>query len=257
MAKGKNKGTFHVLGPPPEEEARRNLLLEVFCSFLGPEEAAQQLDLLLNRFGSFKSILTAPEEELVLAGASEQTARFLRQSTELARAYLEEDAKSLKRIFDTKSACEVMRPKFLGRENELMAVLLLNGRGQILYCDVLAEGSVSSVPIYKRSLVELCIRYNVQTVFIAHNHPSGLACPSRNDIVATRHIQLSLKGIDAWLSDHIIFAGDDYCSFRSMGLLELIGQSLDEEWLREIEAARQLEQSLLYAEGNGKEKPRK
>ena len=42
-----------------------------------------------------------------------------------------------------------------------------------------------------------------------------------------------------------------------MGLLELIGQSLDEEWLREIEAARQLEQSLLYAEGNGKEKPRK
>ena len=116
MAKGKNKGTFHVLGPPPEEEARRNLLLEVFCSFLGPEEAAQQLDLLLNRFGSFKSILTAPEEELVLAGASEQTARFLRQSTELARAYLEEDAKSLKRIFDTKSACEVMRPKFLGRK---------------------------------------------------------------------------------------------------------------------------------------------
>ena len=153
------------------------------------------------------------------------SARFLRQSTELARAYLEEDAKSLKRIFDTKSACEVMRPKFLGRENELMAVLLLNGRGQILYCDVLAEGSVSSVPIYKRRLVELCIRYNVQTVFIAHNHPSGLACPSRNDIVATRHIQLSLKGIDAWLSDHIIFAGDDYCSFRSMGLLELIGQS--------------------------------
>ena len=76
MAKGKNKGTFHVLGPPPEEEARRKLLLEVFCSFLGPEEAAQQLDLLLNRFGSFKSILTAPEEELVLAGASDKRHAF-------------------------------------------------------------------------------------------------------------------------------------------------------------------------------------
>ncbi len=149
MAKGKNKGTFHVLGPPPEEEARRNLLLEVFCSFLGPEEAAQQLDLLLNRFGSFKSILTAPEEELVLAGASEQTARFLRQSTELARAYLEEDAKSLKRIFDTKSACEVMRPKFLGRKMNLWQ-----------YCFSTAEAKYFIVTFWQRGRSVLCPSIN-------------------------------------------------------------------------------------------------
>ena len=120
---------------------------------------------------------------------------------------------------------------------------------KILYCDVLAEGSVSSVPIYKRRLVELCIRYNVQTVFIAHNHPSGLACPfpqrycgyQAHSVVAERDRRLAQRSY--------YFAGDDYCSFLGQwALLELIGQSMDEEWLREIEAARQLEQSLLYAE---------
>ena len=133
---------------------------------------------------------------------------------ELARAYLEDQAGQMLRIYDLRSRADAFRPKFLGKKNEIVCLMLLDGRGHLRYNDVLLEGSVSEVPIYLRKIVRLCIEYQVQQVVLAHNHPSGNPAPSRGDMLATCRVALALESIDAQLVDHLIFTEDDMFSFQ-------------------------------------------
>ena len=57
---------------------------------------------------------------------------------------------------------------------------------------------------------------------IAHNHPSGIALPSGEDMVATKRTFESLKLINVYLMDHIIVADDDCISLRQSGFMDKI-----------------------------------
>ena len=202
------------------EETHYRTLLQEALSFVLPERQAQRFTaMLLERFGSFAGVFLAPEEELAALLGEKRAPRYLRLTTELARAYLEDSSRDLKHVYDTDSAVELFRPKLLGRTTEAVCLMLLDGQARLLYNDILSEGSISAVPVYIRRLLQLCIRYDAQHVLLAHNHPSGNAAASQNDIVATRQVEMALESIDATLNDHIIFAGDDYHSFAKSGWL--------------------------------------
>ena len=55
-------------------------------------------------------------------------------------------------------------------------------------------------------------------VVLAHNHPKGLAIPSREDLVLTKSIDAGLDGIGIRMLDHIIVANDDYVSLADSGV---------------------------------------
>ena len=150
----KNKNGLHVLGLSPEEAERRHLLQAALGYLLPAPKAEEAAAALLERFGGFEGVFLAPEEELART-AGEQAARYLRLTTDLARAYLEDKSKDLKRVYDTTSAVDLFRPKFLGRTTEAVCLMLLDGRGRLIYNDVLSEGSITAVPIYIRRLLLL------------------------------------------------------------------------------------------------------
>jgi DNA repair protein RadC len=81
------------------------------------------------------------------------------------------------------------------------------------------EGGVDSVDIPVRSIIGDAIRFDSSGIILAHNHPSGIATPSRSDKVATRALAIAAEAIDLTLLDHLVFAGQDCASFRRMGLL--------------------------------------
>lgn len=236
---------------PLQEAEHRRLLLEALGCLWPKQEAKKEWARLLGSFGGFRGIFYAPPEELERAGVSPKTARYLELTLKLCRACLEDGAGSLKRVYDTASACQLLRPQFMGRKTEALAVLLLNARGQVLYQGIVTEGSVTAVPIYSRRLLELCINYGAYSCFLAHNHPSDSAFPSRNDIVATRQIELALRSIDACLQDHIIFGGNDFYSFQESGLLDMEREQNLQMIREELKKARKLEQAL--EQGAGKE----
>lgn len=230
----------------PEEE-HRQLLCQALEYVLPREKAQASAGELLERFGGFAGVFLAPEGELArLVG--EKPARYLRLTTSLARAYLEGSASDLKRVYDTQSAVELFRPKFLGRSTEAVCLMLLDSRGRLLYNDILAEGSISAVPIYIRRLLQLCIAYDAQHVFLAHNHPSGNAAASRNDIVATRQVEMALESMDATLNDHIVFAGDDYLSFARSGWLGTVKREVRALRREELRLAGEEERSLFQGQ---------
>ena len=246
----KNKNGLHVLGLSPEEAERRHLLQAALGYLLPAPKAEEVAAALLERFGGFEGVFLAPEEELART-VGEQAARYLRLTTDLARAYLEDKSKDLKRVYDTTSAVDLFRPKFLGRTTEAVCLMLLDGRGRLIYNDVLSEGSITAVPIYIRRLLQLCILYDAQNVLLAHNHPSGSAAPSRNGITATRQVEMALESIDATLNDHIIFAGEDYLSFAKSGWLINVKRDIRLRRREELRTTREEERELLQENSEG------
>ena len=245
MKKKKEEGGLASL-----EETHYRTLLQEALSFVLPERQAQRFTaMLLERFGSFAGVFLAPEEELAALLGEKRAPRYLRLTTELARAYLEDSSRDLKHVYDTDSAVELFRPKLLGRTTEAVCLMLLDGQARLLYNDILSEGSISAVPVYIRRLLQLCIRYDAQHVLLAHNHPSGNAAASQNDIVATRQVEMALESMDATLNDHIIFAGDDYHSFAKSGWLWTAKREVRRQRQEELQASREEEREILRRGG--------
>ena len=58
------------------------------------------------------------------------------------------------------------------------------------------------------------------TLVLAHNHVSGIATPSAEDIMTTRHLMDTLRSVGIGLWDHLIVVDGDMVSMRESGYLE-------------------------------------
>jgi DNA repair protein RadC len=79
------------------------------------------------------------------------------------------------------------------------------------------EGSVNSANVPIRRVVEIALASNATTVVLAHNHPSGLAIPSADDIQTTYRVAAALYAVEVTLADHIVVSNEDYVSMVQSG----------------------------------------
>lgn len=174
---------------------------------------------LLNHFGSLAQVLEAPVEELQkVPGVGENTAVFLRLITEFGRRYMVSRASQTKILTTLEQCAGYMLPYFYGRRVETVYLLCLDAKCKVLCCKEVAEGSVNSAGISVRKVVETALGANATSVVLAHNHPSGVALPSGEDIQTTRRIAAALAAVEIQLVDHIVVADDDYVSMVQSGV---------------------------------------
>jgi len=95
----------------------------------------------------------------------------------------------------------------------------VDGKGKVLSCRMLSQGQADMTVLSLRQAVENALLSGASGVFLAHNHPSGVALPSQADVQATVQVRDALKRLDIRLIDHIIVADGDYVSMASSGLL--------------------------------------
>ena len=173
---------------------------------------------LIAHFGSLAQVLEAPVEELMaVKGVGEHAATFLHLITEISRYYLVNRAEQIT-VMPTIEACAgYLVPRFFGRRNETVFLLCLDAKCKLLCCRELGEGSVNSAGISIRKIVETALAVNATSVVLAHNHPSGIAVPSADDIQTTRKVAAALSAVDIYLADHIVVADDDYVSMVQSG----------------------------------------
>ena len=81
-----------------------------------------------------------------------------------------------------------------------------------LACDMVGEGSVNSASVPIRRVVEMALANNATSVVIGHNHPSGFAVPSEEDIRTTYRLAMALQAVEIQLVDHVVVADRDYVS---------------------------------------------
>ena len=173
---------------------------------------------LLDHFGSLSQVLEASAEELMrIGGISEHTAVLLTLMNQMGRFYLVDKARR-EQVLPTIADCaRYLQPYFSGRLKETVYLLCLDAKCKALCCKEIGEGGINSAGISVRKVVETAIREGASTVVLAHNHPSGIAIPSPEDVQTTRRIAAALHSVEVILADHIVVAEDDYVSMVQSG----------------------------------------
>ena len=196
-----------------------NQALELLLYYCIPRKDTNPIaHALLDRFGSISQVLEAPVEELMqVEGVGEHAATFLHLITEISRYYLVKREQNQKILPTLEDCARYLLPHFYGRRNETVFLLCLDAKCKVLSCRELGEGSVNAAGISVRKIMETAIREGASTVVLAHNHPSGIAVPSTDDIQTTRRIAMALSAVGIHLADHIVVADEDYVSMVQSG----------------------------------------
>lgn len=173
---------------------------------------------LLKHFGSVSQVLEAPVEELQkVEGVGAQSALFLHMLPQAFRFYQVDKNRKIHALTTLEKCGEYLARYFQGRRNESVFLLCLDAKCRVLCCRQLTEGSVNSANLSVRQVVEVALGVGATSVVLAHNHPSGVALPSGEDIQSTRRIAAALRAVEVNLADHIVVSDGDYVSMVQTG----------------------------------------
>lgn len=161
----------------------------------------------------------------------------------------ETDVKKLAKIFDltTLQACQVVASFELGRRffgksrkeiyirspqdvfeylrdmgkliKEHFKGLYLDVKNKLIHSENIFIGTLSSTLIHPREIFNPAIRHSAAGIIVVHNHPSGDAEPSEDDIKVTKKLLETSKILEIELLDHIIIGEDRYTSLKERGIL--------------------------------------
>ena len=175
---------------------------------------------LMERYGSLSAVLAAPVEDLKkVEGVGESAAILLKLAPQLYRKAKMSDAEQETVLSSVERVGAYLLERFAGEKNEVVYQLCLDRKGKLLVCKKLGEGGVTSADLDIRRLVENALLTGASAVVLAHNHPSGVALPSRDDYAATDRAKTALAVVDVALIDHIIVADGDFVSMSDSGYL--------------------------------------
>ena len=114
---------------------------------------------------------------------------------------------------------DYLKLKFSGLEREEFIVVFLSAQNQAIATETLFQGTLTQTSVYPREVVKAALRHNAHACIFAHNHPSGVADPSRADELLTQVLKQALALVDIRVLDHFVVAGINYVSFAERGLL--------------------------------------
>lgn len=174
---------------------------------------------LLKEFGNLWTLLNAAPDRLKAAGLSDNVASLLRAVSAAglrgARSAIIDKPllNHWQRVVDYCTAAMAHEVK------EQFRLLLLDRRNRLIAEEVMQHGTIDHTSVYPREIVQRALDVGAGAVILAHNHPSGDPAPSKEDISTTNAIVAACKPLGITVHDHIIIAGGDVASFKSLGLL--------------------------------------
>lgn len=140
--------------------------------------------------------------------ARELVKRFLREGLERTNAFSQPTAVK-----------EFLQTHFNGQEYESFVTLFLDAQHRLIAWEELFRGTLTQTSVYPREVVKAALKHNAAAVIFAHNHPSGVAEPSRADEALTVALKQALSLVDVRTLDHFVVAGNTTMSFAERGLI--------------------------------------
>jgi DNA repair protein RadC len=175
---------------------------------------------LLQDYGGLRALLET-ERTRFCATRGLGTAKYaqLQAVLEMARRHL---AEQLQRE-DPLENPDVTRRYLVSRlrhlPHEIFACLFLDNRHRVISYEELFRGTIDGASVHPREVVKRALHHNAAAVILAHNHPSGVAEPSRADIQLTRRLIDALALVDIRVLDHFIIGDGDGVSLAERGCL--------------------------------------
>lgn len=174
----------------------------------------------LDHFGGLNGLLSAPQGDLQrIAGFGPAKCAQLHAVLELARRAVREEVRRDTLLNTPARVREYLTLSLRNERHEVFVALYLDSQNRLIVDEVLFRGTLSQTSVFPREVVKRALHHNAGAVIFSHNHPSGLAEPSRADELLTRALKDALAVVDVRVLDHLIVAGHASVSFAERGLL--------------------------------------
>ena len=175
---------------------------------------------LLKKFGSLRGIVSAEYKQFCEhRGLGFAKYTQLQAALEIAFRYLHETLQRGDTLKSPRDTYRYLMARLRCEEREVFACLFLDNAHQIIRFEKLFYGTINYAVIHPREIVKKALTYNAAAIILAHNHPSGIAEPSKADKDITEQIKKALNLIDVRTLDHIIIGDGSVVSFSERGLI--------------------------------------
>lgn len=174
----------------------------------------------LTRFGSLSALAGAANESFCAEpGLGPAKYAQLQAALEIARRTLREKLDAGAAMSAPGAVRDYLRLMLHGRPHEVFVAVFLDAQHRVVAAEELFRGTLTQTSVYPREVVKRALHFNAAAVIFAHNHPSGVAEPSRADEALTVALKQALALVDVRVLDHFVVAGDGALSFAERGLL--------------------------------------
>ncbi|WP_298851276.1 DNA repair protein RadC [uncultured Ruegeria sp.] len=175
---------------------------------------------LMDAFGDFNRVLTAPEERLrQIKGVGDTVITDLKILEACAHRMARARVMQRHVISGWDALLDYCHTTMAHREIEQFRVFYLDRKNVLIADEEQAKGTVDHVPVYPREVAKRALELNASALILVHNHPSGDPTPSQSDIDMTTRIQDACSALGLTLHDHLIIGKSTELSFRSEGFL--------------------------------------
>lgn len=187
-------------------------VLELLLFYSIPQKDTNETaHMLINRFGSLSAVFDAPYDDLLtVPGISEHSATLIKLIPAISRRYAMEKNSKVTKLSSIEDIGKYLVARYLGVTEETVLLLLLDNKFGLIDCVKVHEGSVNSSAITMRKLIETALFKRASMVVLAHNHPSGVAFPSSDDLFTTQQVKRAFDLVEIGMLAHIIVAGDTF-----------------------------------------------
>lgn len=224
------------MGPrqlPPEQRPREKLLARGAAALADTELLALLLRTglpghdvfslsaqVLDEFDGFAGLLfTGPDALKRIKGLGPAKRAEIAAVMEMARRALAQQVRTAP-VFDSPARVKDYVALHLGgRSQEVFAVLFLDGQHRLIVLQELFHGTLTQTSVYPREVVKAALAHNAAAVILAHNHPSGVAEPSRADESLTQVLRDALALVDVRVLDHLVVGRGQVVSLAERGML--------------------------------------
>ena len=198
--------------------------LDLLATLLGNRRTAARLLNAAN--GSLQTLLGNPHGGAAALTCAETGHRYQRSpqaklwaAQELVARALAEELTHADVLTSPAAVRGLLVRRLAGLPHEVFGVLLLDAQHRLIAFVELFRGTLAQTSVYPREVVKTVLQANAAAVIFAHNHPSGVAEPSRADELLTQALKQALGLIDVRTLDHFVVAGNQTVSFAERGLL--------------------------------------
>lgn len=174
----------------------------------------------LTRFGSLSGLFAADARALAsVSGLGSAKYAQLQAVLEMSRRALREKLARGSALSSPQAVRDFLRLKLQDRPHEIFVGVFLDAQNRVLAVEELFRGTLTQTSVYPREVVKRALHHNAAALIFAHNHPSGVAEPSRSDEALTQALKQALSLVDVKVLDHFVIGAGAAMSFAERGLL--------------------------------------
>lgn len=198
-------------------EYRKEELKKLISESLRERQDSYVIQELFEQFPTITELMDVSEQQLMsIKGIGAGKTRQILAMLNLAKAltvpsYDQFTIRTPKDVFD------FLEPELRYQTKEHFICLFLNTKNRLICKETVSIGSLNAAIVHPREIFRAAIKRCSASLICAHNHPSGDATPSTEDLILTKRLREAGEIIGIEVLDHVIIGGNRFYSLKENG----------------------------------------